>query len=93
MEKLEVEKLVSNALKCHQIEDDLKHEELKKVFLTGMKEIKDSVDEMTPTVSEIKDFGTFFKVGKSIGMSAVFLITATGIIVGAIFAIKEWIKR
>lgn len=93
MEKEAVEKLVDQALQKHCKMDEQKHEELKNIFLDGMKELGGKVDDMAPTVKDIKDFATFFRVGKQVGLGTALIVTTFGIIAGAIYALKEWIKK
>lgn len=89
----DVKKIVEEAIADHCLLDDKKHEEIKDLVVAKFNELSMDIKAMAPTVQEVKDFQTFWQVGKRIGLGLVFIITAGGVISGALYAIKEWIKK
>lgn len=93
MSNQDVKFIVNEAIAEHCDVDFAKHEQLRRDFLSELKKIHDKLNEMTPTIEEIKDLQTAFKVGRSLGARLVAFVVGTGIILGAIYSVREWIKK
>ena len=64
-----------------------------KGMLELVKDINQKTDEMLPTYNEINNWSTFFKKGKELGVGLVVIITGIGIVMGALYSIKDWLKK
>lgn len=58
-----------------------------------IKEIHATQLKMIPTYNDINNWGMFFKKGRELGGILVAIALGGGVLVGTIFAIKEWIKK
>jgi hypothetical protein len=58
-----------------------------------IKEIHKTQLEMIPTYKGLKDWKTFWDIGKQLGGILVAILVGTGVIFGAVLAIKSWIKN
>ena len=89
----EIKYQINEAIAEHCDVDFAKHEQLRNDFLLEMKKINMKLDAMTPTIKEIQDFKTAWNIGGSFGSWLVKFVLGIGVIMGAIFALKEWIKK
>jgi len=58
-----------------------------------IKEIHEKFAHIEPSFNDVMNWRIFFKKGRELGIMAVFIITTIGIISGAIYTFKEWIKK
>ena len=79
-------------LQCEKARRDCYENNIQPI-LAELKKMNAKFDNVMPTVKEINDFKTFFRIGKSVGIGTAVFITTIGIILGGIYAIKEWIKK
>lgn len=49
--------------------------------------------ENKDSVNEIRNFLQFLKYGKKFGLGSASVIAIIGVIMGAVYTVKEWIKR
>lgn len=61
--------------------------------MSEMKDLKVEIKAMAPTVQEVKDFQTFWKMGKKVGFGLASIITISGIIIGTLYTIKTWVNK
>ena len=58
-----------------------------------IKEIHATQKEMIPTYNDLNDWATFFRRGRQLGAVLVAIAVGSGILVGTIYAIKEWFRK
>jgi hypothetical protein len=80
---------IDEAVGKHCVLDEQKHAEI----LEEIKKLSIEVKAMAPTVKEIKDFGTFWRVARQIGFGIAAIIFISGTISGAIYAIRSWLRN
>lgn len=89
----DVASVVHEAIAEHCTLDDKKHEEIKNLFILEMKNLNQKIDKMAPTIKEINDFKTAYRITGNFLAGMIKVIISVTLISGAIYGLKEWIRK
>jgi len=89
----DVKLIVNEAIAEHCDMDFSKHQQLREDFLSEIAKLNAKIDLITPTVKELEDFKSAYRItGEFLG-GLIKIILGFGILWGGAYAIKEWLKK
>jgi len=81
-----------NKEELRRYQKDCRDENIKPILDT-LKKMDDKMDVIMPTVKEINDLRRAWTITGSVGSCIVKAVIGIGVILGAIYAIKDWIRK
>lgn len=75
--------------------EEINEEQVKtiKEILECQRETNAKLDAVMPTIEEINDIRSAWRIGGTVGSVLVKTILGIGVVITAIYAIKEWVKK
>jgi len=82
--------------KQRQVVLDTRLKNIEETISAGLRQneiIIEKVNKLFPVYEDITGWGDFFRRGKQLGLGVAIFFTTAGIIIGSVYAIKEWFKK